>query len=313
MSLLNEVKYFVPCYLDSLGLDDKVTFGMEVEFEELLFDIAKEEVYKLPINKDWVVATELSVDPSRNTTHHSTLYGGEVASPVCMEQIDEITTWKELKLVCNKLKELGGFCNDLAGGHIHIGAQIFEGNKNYLANFLKLWIVYESVIYQMGYAGNGPRSSIFNYAKKMRFLLRDMIWEFDDSVTYASLVEKAIGAFDKKDYGINFLNMKDDEWALGNTIEFRYPNGSLIPFIWQNNVNFITKLIKYAKSDDFDVDLINFRIVNDNLLSYSIDDALELANLIFNSDREKLYFLYQYLGYCNSENNILLKTRKPMN
>ena len=313
MNLLKEVKYFVPCYLDTLGLDDKVTFGMEVEFEDLLLDIAKEEIYNLPISKDWGVDTELSVNPLGITSHNLTLYGGEVISPICMEQIDEVTTWKELKIICDKLKELGAHCDELSGGHIHIGAQIFEGNQNYLVNFLKLWIIYESVIYQMGYASKGPRSSIYEMAKKMRFLLRDMIWKFDDSVTYSSLVEKLIRAFNKRDGGVNFLYMKDDELALGNTIEFRYPNGSLIPFIWQNNVNFITKLIKYAKSDDFDVDLINFRIVNDNLLSYSIDDALELANLIFNSDREKLYFLYQYLGYCNSENNILLKTRKPMN
>ena len=309
MNLLNEVKYFVPRYLDTLGLDDKVTFGLEIEFEDLLLDIAQDEIFKLPVDEGWNVVLEQTVDPFQG--HSTFIHGGECNSPICMDEIDEVTTWKELKIVCDKLKELGAHCGELSGGHIHIGAQIFEANKNYLANFLKLWMIYENVIYQMGYAGKGPRSVIDDNAKKMNYLLKDVIWDIDDMDDYYALVTKLTRIFSDGAHGINFNKMKYDTFLLDNTMEFRYPNGSLIPFVWQNNVNFITKLINYAKSNDFDNDFINFRIVNDNLLSYN-NVALELANLIFNSDREKLYFLYQYLGYCNSERNALVKTRKSM-
>ena len=230
-----------------------------------------------------------------------------------MDEIDEVTTWKELKIICDKLKELGAHCGDLSGGHIHIGAQIFEANKNYLANFLKLWMIYENVIYQMGYAGKGPRSIIDDNAKKMNYLLKDVIWDIDDMDDYYALVTKLTRIFSDGAHGINFNKMKYDTFLLDNTMEFRYPNGSLIPFIWQNNVNFITSLIKYAKSDDFDINLINYKIVNDDLLANDIDDALDLINLIYDNDRDKLAFLSQYLGYCNSERNVLLRTRKPMN
>ena len=311
MNLLNEVKYFVPRYLDTLGLDDKVTFGLEIEFEDLLLDIAQDEIFKLPVDEGWNVVLEQTVDPFQG--HSTFIHGGECNSPICMDEIDEVTTWKELKIVCDKLKELGAHCGDLSGGHIHIGAQIFEANKNYLANFLKLWMIYENVIYQMGYAGNGPRSIIGDNAKKMDYLLKEIIWEIDDTDDYYSLVTKLTRIFSEGSYGINFNKVKYDAFLLDNTIEFRYPNGSLIPFVWQNNVNFITSLIKYAKSDDFDINLINYKIVNDDLLANDIDDALDLINLIYDNDRDKLAFLSQYLGYCNSENNFLLKTRKPMN
>ena len=311
MNLLKEVKYFVPRYLDTLGLDDKVTFGLEIEFEDLLLDIAQDEIFKLPVDEGWNVVLEQTVDPFQG--HSAFIHGGECNSPICMDEIDEVTTWKELKIVCDKLKELGAHCGDLSGGHIHIGAQIFEANKNYLANFLKLWMIYENVIYQMGYAGKGPRSIIDDNAKKMDYLLKEIIWEIDDTDDYYSLVTKLTRIFSEGSYGINFNKVKYDAFLLDNTIEFRYPNGSLIPFVWQNNVNFITSLIKYAKSDDFDINLINYKIVNDDLLANDIDDALDLINLIYDNDRDKLAFLSQYLGYCNSENNFLLKTRKPMN
>lgn len=311
MDLLKQAKDFVPFYLDTLNLDKKITFGMEIEFEGLLLEIAQDEVFKLPVDEGWEVVLEQTVDPFYG--HSVVTHGGECDSPICMDDIDEVTTWIELKIVCDKLKELGAYCGDLSGGHIHIGAQIFEGNKNYLINFLKLWIIYENVIYKMGYAGKEPRSLIYENAKKICFLLRDIIWEIDDTSDYYTLVSKLIRIFNDGINGINFMKMKYETFLYDNTIEFRYPNGSLEPFIWQNNVNFIIKLINYAKSDDFDIDLINYRIINDDLLVCRDDKALELANLIYSNDRDKLAFLYQYLGYCNNESNNLKSKKKMIN
>ena len=303
MNLLKEVKFFTPHYLESLHLDNNVTFGLEIEFEKLLLDIAVDEIFKLPIDEGWRVVFEQTVDPFQG--HAGVIHGGECNSPICMDEIDEVTSWKELKIVCDKL-------NDLSGGHINIGSQIFMGNAKYLTNLLKIWLVYEDIIYKMGYAGRNARSIIGDNAKKLKLILKDMIWEIDDTCDYYSLVTKLARAFSNGAYGINFNKMKYDTFLFDNTIEFRYPNGTLEPFIWQNNVNFIVKLINYAKSNNFDNDFINYKIINEDFMNSCDDNALELANLIFNNDREKLYFLYQYLGYCNKKNKFE-RMRKPMN
>lgn len=74
MNLLKEVKYFVPRYLDTLGLDDKVTFGLEIEFEDLLLDIAQDEIFKLPVDEGWNVVLEQTVDPFQG--HSTFIHGG---------------------------------------------------------------------------------------------------------------------------------------------------------------------------------------------------------------------------------------------
>ena len=88
-----------------------------------------------------------------------------------------------------------------------------------------------------------------------------------------------------------------------NTIEFRNPNGSLNPVIWQNNINLFTHFLKYATNPKFDYDLIQERMnIQDFsrivLLTYNeinIRQALELADLIFDNNLDKINFLRQYI------------------
>ena len=62
-------------------------------------------------------------------------------------------------------------------------------------------------------------------------------------------------------------------------------------------------LIKYSVSDKFNHDILDrrYRFVSDmmsNLLFYNeiyIEQALELADMIFNNNLDKVYFLRQYL------------------
>ena len=49
-----------------------------------------------------------------------------------------------------------------------------------------------------------------------------------------------------------------------NTIEFRFPNGTLNPIIWQNNINVFTKMMLYVQSGSVNQNLLDDRISNNH-------------------------------------------------
>ena len=101
--------------------------------------------------------------------------------------------------------------------------------------------------------------------------------------------------------GLNFGHCNGANIDDKNTIEFRCPNGTLSHIIWQNNINFFVKLLLYCRSNNFDIDFINKKMKNyevKKLEQYSdiyLDDAIELSDLIFDNELDKMYFLKQYL------------------
>lgn len=110
----------------------------------------------------------------------------------------------------------------------------------------------------------------------------------------------------EKYQAVNFCNVKKDMYDyfhIENTIEFRCPNGTLNPIIWQNNVNFFIKLLTYCKGSYFDNEIIDKRHeinldIYNNLELYNeiyLNQALELCDLIFTNNTDKVYFLKQYL------------------
>jgi len=88
-----------------------------------------------------------------------------------------------------------------------------------------------------------------------------------------------------------------------NTLEFRSPNGTIDPVIWQNNLNMLVNLLLYCKSNDFNNDVIDkrhdkYKEKYNSLYWYNeiyIDQALELCDLIFTNNLDKINFLRQYL------------------
>ena len=124
-----------------------------------------------------------------------------------------------------------------------------------------------------------------------------------------------------RDKAVNFNNVKIDccdKVIFGNTIEFRCPNGSLNPIIWQNNVNLLVKLLEYTKDPKFNHDIIDKRqMINQtkymNLYWYKevfLQQALELSDMIFDNNLDKIYFLKQYFkDYGNDQESSDLKVK----
>lgn len=281
-------------YLDlrkNLNLNQNITFGLELEYEDIYrFNTLPVKKIKERLNNtNWIVKKDGSLD-----------YGVEINSPILTDNND---TWIFLDELCNFLTPIATV-GKKSGGHIHIGTQTLGNKKQSWLNFLKLWSVYENVIYRFTagefltsrpgvskYAIPSMRTFYKLYANSQDYYLMNIIFKLKD--------------YDRH-LAVNFWNVKENNLndnIYRNTIEFRSPNSSLNSTIWQNNVNFFVKMLLYCKSIKFNNDIIDQRFdINrfeyDDLNLYDeifLDQVLELVDLVFNNNIDKIYFLKQYL------------------
>ena len=275
-----------------LGFDDYITFGLEIEFEYAAYERVRNKINEA-FDGEWVVKHDNSLNS-----------GAEINSPILR---DTEESWKNLDSVCQIISPLGTI-GTKSGGHIHIGTQTIGDQKRAWLNFIKLWSVYENIIFRFTYGDFLTcRPNIQEYAVPMtkrfwpNYLYYNALKESDYTLPN---VIRAVSH--KRFQAVNFNNVdinNCNRTLTGNTIEFRCPNSSFDPAIWQNNVNLLVRTLLYSKSDTYDDDIIERRhdIVAgryDNLKWYDevyLDQALELSDLLFDNNFDKVYFLKQYL------------------
>lgn len=98
-----------------LGLEQSVTFGLELEVEQ---------ANKVKIKR---LLNEMFPDGAWQTKSDASLFDGiEIVSPILR---DSIATWRDLNSVCASTKPLATI-GASSGGHIHIGVQTLGGEKN---------------------------------------------------------------------------------------------------------------------------------------------------------------------------------------
>lgn len=296
-----------------LNIDDKVTFGTEIEFEESYRDLIELAIYCEFSQSGWIVKDDGSL-----------LNGGEVVSPI-LRNTEQ--SWIDLSRICNIVSNNAKVLENTSA-HIHIGMQILGNNTKYWINFAKLWSAYENIIFRFLYGEYlSHRPEIEKYAKPIsKELIKKeaQLKRKEDELSY--YLFKALDPDDDRRKSINFTNISAtkiydyDRVVNKNTIEFRSPNGTFNPIIWQNNINLLVHLLEYAKSSNFNEELINKRIdyikgkeIPSNLYKYSqinIEQAIELADLIFNNNLDKIYFLRQYIKSGEVSTKPLVKSRR---
>ena len=285
--LIKDIKSTYISLRYSLGLPEEVTFGLEVEYD----DLSEEEVNAFidSIIPLWYSTEEISL-PN----------GGEVTSPVLT---DKFSSWVDLKRLCLFLRLAGATANDGVGSHIHVGVPNTLGNnlKTWL-NFIKKWMIYEDVIFRFT---NGesvtPRANYISHCYPIALELYDMLLNVEGSLD----LDKLSWIIPPERFqSINFRNVKWDNLNdnnLFNTIEFRTPNGTLEETIWQNNVNFFVKFLLSCKKEQ-DEEYIKYvmsklsKVYNyGDYYKINIDKAFRLADDIFDNELDKVYFLRQYI------------------
>jgi len=320
----------------SLGLDNDIIFGIEIEFEKAEFQKVREGIseLRLPeysrvlqgditflnVHGDWEVQIDdtmfwrLEDDSTVLSFIGDKKCGGEIVSPVLS---DTESAWQELSDICFMLQGLNAVAENSSGGHIHFGSQILENNPRNWINMLMLWTVYEKIIFRFCYGDKlGPRKWLGAYAEPIADKLHRRLPELRNTEGIKPLLHNLP---DKKTQALSFENVKLDDSVYLNTLEARFPNSSINPIVWQNNINMLAKLFLYCGSERFDEDFAQRKVSEytrgKTLDSYSeifLHEALEFCDLIFTNNLDKIYFLKQYLksfGYPKepSDNMKLVK------
>lgn len=285
---------------DNIGNYPNDTAGFEFEFEDYDETLIRREMS----NKGYFKEDYKLYKDGEDSLVSDFLTIGEICTSIL--NISNIN-WDRIKDLCYIIKK-NGYIGNNCGAHIHIGAQIMNNNMNSLTNFTALIIAYENVLARFFY-GNfiNERLSMHTYAPLVASAWYDIYLEFESEyfkrLNSKDLINKLSGYFEKNQF-INLSNVSYlGEEYVNNTFEYRAPNGTLDPIIWQNNLNLIVKLMKCCNSDKFNLELVENRI-SKNIMNFNdykyyrsinIDAALELADLIFDNNIDKIYFLRQYL------------------
>ncbi len=281
-------------------------FGIEIEFDEVslmritlkikeLYDnniLTKKDDYNYPY---WNVVEDESI----TYTKQGLEFGGEVVSPILtLDEKDEI------KLICDALYKAQAVASRRCGGHIHFSSDILENNPKYFYNLMLLWSAYEDVIYKFGYNGEGPRIPTSSFATPIYL---DFEYKKPFIKTASCIEEIFHNCKFKKNYGLNFCNFFhsfiDDGYK--STIEVRSPNGTIDYDVWINNINFFMHLFQFAKSNNLDIEKLEYMIFDNNYppllyeaVNYfnnvNIGKAYELANMIYDKTSDKEKFIKQY-------------------
>lgn len=274
-------------YRDSLELSPLTKFGLEIEMDHLSLNKINDIKDKYDNKKGYIVYEDTSLKNG----------GIELATRV-MGNLPK--NWIELKELSDYLKKKRP---DFENSSLQVNLNCHM-DYNELVFFLKLYAYYEDIIYR--YSKGNDRVLRYGadiYAHSIREALKRTINFGKDEidVVEAFLNSKTFGVALKDNCG------KENLRSGINLIEFRTPNGTLNPILWQNYVMLFQSMIDFVESGDwygytFDIDKLSDR-------EFDLNKAIEFANIVFVSEKEKLLFLKQYIDNRKLESLLLTKKR----
>lgn len=272
-------------YRETLNIEQANSFGAEIEYERAIKKII--DIYLRNYLPEWCSKVDESL-----------VLGGEIVSPI---MCDDEKYWKELKRICTFLRRMHAITTDNAAGHIHIGSQALGNSVDTWRTFVKTYAIYEDILFRFLYGEMSKgRKNIKTYAAPISKEIIRELPSIDSSQTIGDLIRCL--PLSAKEKAINFTNISVYDIMkvkYKNTLEFRIPNGTINEIVWQNNINAILKLLLAQK--DIDEEFLDYQLGTELMptkITYEeicLKKALELVDLIFSSDIDKIYFLNQYL------------------
>ena len=296
--LQEKLDNFKPYYKKKVGINPNIKFGLEIECENIYLHRIKKALNLL--KSTWEYQFDMSLD---NT-------GIEVSSPIC---IDEKKTYISLREICIMLRELKGDPSRNSAFQIHYDINIFKNDYKNLEYFYKLWSIYEKEIYRYSYGDSlYPRKNIYNYANMcgnyINQILKSKLYEcYIDYDSNNRLVKNinnySLILINNHRYGLSFRYNDYVGLNIPKTIEIRPTNGTIDAIMIQGYIKFFYQLLTCPTRNNFDKELIDYIYDNTdfskntigNSLNLDINKAIELADLIFDKEYDKLCFLKQYV------------------
>lgn len=274
---------------DKLGFKKQITFGIEIEVEDIYPLHIRRKGMNDKILKKWNYHFDDSLVKD---------YSIELSSPIFKDQKN---SYEAIKKMCEFLKSENANPNRNSSMQIQFSANIFEDSYDNLKNFYKMWVIYEHIIYRLSYGiSNKPRGNIVRYATPIAIYLKNKM----DTITYDdNLINLSRIIGNNKKYAISFRYKEQDNTIKLKTIEIRTINGTIDPILIQNYIEFFYHFINYPTTSFYDEDLVNYMFntydkSKELLKNYDklyIDDAIKLADMIFKSSTDKDIFLSNYI------------------
>ena len=261
-------------YRNSLNLPHYVTFGIEIEYENVSYEEIEAKLYELAYDDERLLKWKSVIEPGISEVNNEIEMNGEITSPILY---DDKNTWETIEKVLDFLLDKGATVTNSCGGHVNIGAHIFENNYSYIQNFVLLWILYSNEIYKFS-------TGEFNDLRERNLFIQQIeAPKKTKKLLSSSMIEKF-----NKWHEVYIYEKLCDEIVEGNRVEFRVANGTLKKEIWQNYINFFSRLLLLCRTD-LDKDLLLYKIKKHK------SSIIELANLVFDSNEDKESFLIQSL------------------
>lgn len=287
-------KFYIP-YRKTLDLPRDVTFGLEIEFKIDGFNNSYKADFIDEDNAALSFLDEKGYDYNYEIQSEINNHI-ELISPVLT---DKHKTWQELYDILLFIKNNGGYYSGVCGAHVHVGKNILNPDNDSWLNFFKIWYVFEDYITTFT---NGENYMLRQNGKKRACSINTICQQIIREYLENKYINFSLLTNDKRN-SINFpyKNLfctpeeilkrveKPRENNKCKTIEFRSPNGTINPVIWQNNINFFTKFMLSCKNKNLDTEKLEYLYNNK-----SNANEYDLCDLIFSNEFDKMCFLRQY-------------------
>ena len=298
-SILNYLSNIPFVYREELSVPKDMNFGAEIEFMTYKQNEVIKKFNKLmqEQKKNGNIKYYRLTDNKRIVKYNSGKKIIELKTPVLSNNKEDFVS---LKNMCLTLSE-NTMPSNQKGIHVHANMSLLEDNSEYLETLLKLFCVYEHILFRFSY-GEEEESNInlASYSREISNRLYKYLKKTDLNQDFNKTVEELRTLFNCKSYAINFhekdLNCKSD------TIEVRTFNSSFNPVIIQNDINLVLSMVESIRNNNVDLDRLNYRFneydkgfyVKEKYSNLNLDDAIEFSDHIYSKNIDKDYFLRQY-------------------
>lgn len=265
-------------YRDKLTIPSKVNFGLELELDK----VDPSMVYKL-IRKQFGTNWQVKADPSLTQEKNA-----EIATPVLQNNRQTWILLKKLGVLLEKLNPSYDQCSF----QVNFDGSLLPTNEDRI-RFLKLYAMYEDIIYRFSKGGDLEyRHSLDMYAHPIILSLKGTLSIGEDAVMEMFS--------NNKRYGVVFKNKEKD------LIEFRTPNMTSNPILWQNYVTTFYYLLIASTSNKFNkkeidqyIDEFSKTFLLENYELEKRQKASCFCKKIFPKSIDQINFMHQYSGSNN--------------
>ena len=262
-------------YRSILTIPNKINFGLELELEGInIGDIHK--AVSTELGNNWIIKLDDSLQKGTSA---------EIVTPVLQNRKQTWLLLKKLGILLEKINPSYDNCSF----QINFDGKLLPKLEDRI-RFIKLYAMYEDIIYRFSQGEDGKyRDSLETYAYPIILALKNCQGYGKDTIhDFFS---------DNKRYGLVFKTSKKD------LIEFRTPNMTSNPILWQNYITLFYYLLRFATSNKYpkkEIDEYIDKFLKLYLLeNYELEKkekALKLSNMIFQNKTDQLFFMHQYIG-----------------